>query len=99
MRAQLPCAFFEQAKSAVTSVRKALDPDVTGPRRMLVLINPYGGGGKARGVWRRLSALLSHADIARLERITKDTTYSTAYEAPALWLPRGETYYVSSSAT
>ena len=63
MCAQLPCAFFEQAKSAVTSVRKALDPDVTGPRRMLVLINPYGGGGKARGVWRRLSALLSHADI------------------------------------
>ena len=47
----------------------------------------------------RLPNLLSHADIARLERITKDTTYSTAYEAPALWLPRGETYYVSSSAT
>jgi sphingosine kinase len=59
---ELPCSFAEQAISACAAIRQALGQG-TSPRRFLVLVNPYGGGGKAAGVWRKLEPLLALAHI------------------------------------
>ena len=58
----LPCSFPEQAQSACTAIRQALGQGGS-PRLFLVLVNPYGGGGKAAGVWRKLQPLLALGNV------------------------------------
>ena len=59
---ELPCKSLEQASSAATTVSRMLRvPE--GRRRVLVLINPFGGGGKAPGVWSALERLLRPAGL------------------------------------
>lgn len=53
----LPCQFFEQATSIKASISKLIGEEIR-PTRWLVLINPFGGGGKAKSVWAKLSKLL-----------------------------------------
>ena len=59
---ELPCSSAEQATSACAAIRQALGQEAS-PRRFLVLVNPYGGGGKAVGLWRKLQPLLTLAHI------------------------------------
>ena len=59
---RLPCAFPEQAASAAAATLKALYGPESSQKR-LVLINPFGGGGKAPGVWKRLQAILAPSGL------------------------------------
>ena len=59
----LPCAFPEQAAAAATAILKALYGPASSHRR-LVLVNPFGGGGKAPGVWQRLQAILAPSGLS-----------------------------------
>ena len=56
----MPCENAAVAQSVADSVRKALG---LMRRKMLVLINPFGGGGKAPGVWRKLAPLLEMGGV------------------------------------
>ena len=55
---QVACATFEQAKSAAAAVNKALRPAADPAKKILVLINPFGGGGIAPSRWKKLHALV-----------------------------------------
>ena len=68
----LACEMPEQARSLAATIRKfvrahdlsvAVDASSGARRRMLVLINPYGGAGKALKVWGRLERLLAPCEI------------------------------------
>ena len=61
----LPCESYEQAVSIRTSLAaKLLGTDATSAQKpWLVLINPFGGGGKAVRVWTALQKLLAPLDL------------------------------------
>ena len=80
---ELLCSFFEQATSVCSTVRQLLGTDGgSAPRRpWLVLINPFGGGGKAPRVWAELERLLEPLNL--LYDITRTTHAGHAYELGA----------------
>jgi hypothetical protein len=50
----LPDQAEEVVKAWSTDVQEAIeDSSQQRPRTLLVLLNPYGGSGRARGVWER----------------------------------------------
>ena len=67
----LPCGDAEQATKLHGAIAKALSPPA-GRKKFLVLINPFGGGGKAPRVWKKLEPLLRLAglelEVIRTER-------------------------------
>ena len=76
---KLPCASMEQAEEAVAAIRRALP--ALAEKRVLVLINPFGGGGKAQGVWRKLEPLLAHTGLAFDTRVTTHAGHARAMMA------------------
>ena len=80
---ELLCSFFEQATSVCSTVCQLLGTDGgSAPRRpWLVLINPFGGGGKAPRVWAELERLLEPLNL--LYDITRTTHAGHAYELGA----------------
>ena len=59
---QLKCQFLEQAQSAATAIRVALQQSAL-RKPYMTLLNPYGGAGRAPHVWRKLEPLLAFAGI------------------------------------
>ncbi len=82
VKKELLCSFFEQAASTKAAVGKLLGTDGGAPRRpWLVLINPFGGGGKATRVWAEMERLLEPLNL--LYDITRTTHAGHAYELGA----------------
>ena len=80
---ELLCSFFEQATSVCSKLSQLLGTDGgSAPRRpWLVLVNPFGGGGKAPRVWAELERLLEPLNL--LYDITRTTHAGHAYELGA----------------
>lgn len=61
---RLVCSFIEQAASAAEAILNVLyGTESSRTQKRLVLINPFGGGGKAPVVWRRLQAILAPSGL------------------------------------
>ena len=84
---QVACATFEQAKSAAAAVNKALRPAADPAKKILVLINPFGGGGIAPSRWKKLDALVAPAGLT-LEVI--ETTHAGHARELMATLPIGD---------
>ena len=96
----LPCADFAQSQASSEALARELLPrdspassDPSTARQLLVLINPFGGGGKAPRVWRKLEPLLRLAGF-QLELVV--TTHAGHAREVAAALPLGVYHAVVS---